>query len=148
MVECQLETHSNKMVTFKFDTEGDSPEDIADYMVINSTLVCPWICMYSIFCVNGAVTVCFVQVEEDFVLESEKEKFVEDLRAIVKKALEILHTHSQVCFNLVTLVFLFLLSTFFTFMLKQYRVSCSQCNSALEIPIGKKLFSPSNIEAT
>lgn len=34
MVECQLETHSNKMVTFKFDIEGDAPEDIADYMVI------------------------------------------------------------------------------------------------------------------
>lgn len=33
MVECQLETHSNKMVTFKFDIEGDAPEDIAEYMV-------------------------------------------------------------------------------------------------------------------
>ena len=33
MVECQLETHTNKMVTFKFDAEGDAPEDIADYMV-------------------------------------------------------------------------------------------------------------------
>ncbi|KAJ8362798.1 hypothetical protein SKAU_G00116290 [Synaphobranchus kaupii] len=66
MVECQLETHSNKMVTFKFDPEGDTPEDIADYMV-----------------------------EEDFVLESEKEMFVEDLRAIVKRALEILHTQPQ-----------------------------------------------------
>ncbi|KAI1892201.1 hypothetical protein AGOR_G00130880 [Albula goreensis] len=66
MVECQLETHSNKMVTFKFDPEGDTPEDIADYMV-----------------------------EEDFVLESEKEKFVEELRAIVKRALEILHTQPQ-----------------------------------------------------
>ncbi|KAI4874368.1 hypothetical protein NFI96_017464 [Prochilodus magdalenae] len=66
LVECQLETHSNKMVTFKFDIEGDAPEDIADYMV-----------------------------EEDFVLESEKEKFVEDLRAIVKKAQEILSTQSQ-----------------------------------------------------
>ncbi|KPP67515.1 serine/threonine-protein kinase WNK3-like [Scleropages formosus] len=32
MVECQLETHNNKLVTFKFDTEGDAPEDIADYM--------------------------------------------------------------------------------------------------------------------
>lgn len=42
MVECQLETHSNKMVTFKFDTEGDAPEDIADYMVGSScsTIVC------------------------------------------------------------------------------------------------------------
>ncbi|XP_060750946.1 serine/threonine-protein kinase WNK3 isoform X7 [Tachysurus vachellii] len=66
MVECQLETHSNKMVTFKFDIEEDAPEDIADYMV-----------------------------EEDFVLESEKERFVEDLRAIVKKAQEILSTQSK-----------------------------------------------------
>ncbi|XP_078144228.1 uncharacterized protein wnk3 isoform X2 [Centroberyx gerrardi] len=66
MVECQLETHSNKMVTFKFDIEGDAPEDIADYMV-----------------------------EEDFVLELEKEKFVEELRAIVKNAQEILQTHLQ-----------------------------------------------------
>ncbi|XP_052397231.1 serine/threonine-protein kinase WNK3 isoform X4 [Carassius gibelio] len=66
MVECQLETHSNKMVTFKFDIEGDAPEDIADYMV-----------------------------EEDFVLEPEKEKFVEELRTIVKKAQGILSTHSQ-----------------------------------------------------
>ncbi|XP_047662958.1 serine/threonine-protein kinase WNK3 isoform X2 [Tachysurus fulvidraco] len=66
MVECQLETHSNKMVTFKFDIEEDAPEDIADYMV-----------------------------EEDFVLDSEKEKFVEDLRAIVKKAQEILSTQSK-----------------------------------------------------
>ncbi|CAB1336749.1 unnamed protein product [Coregonus sp. 'balchen'] len=70
MVECQLETHSNKMVTFKFDTEGDAPEDIADYMV-----------------------------EEDFVLESEKDTFVEDLRSIVKRAQEILLTHQQVWFE-------------------------------------------------
>nr|XP_057941113.1 serine/threonine-protein kinase WNK3 [Doryrhamphus excisus] len=65
MVECQLETHSNKMVTFKFDMEGDAPEDIADYMV-----------------------------EEVFVLDVEKEMFVEDLRAIVEKAQEILQTHT------------------------------------------------------
>ncbi|XP_058391893.1 serine/threonine-protein kinase WNK3 isoform X1 [Diceros bicornis minor] len=65
MVECQLETHNNKMVTFKFDVDGDAPEDIADYMV-----------------------------EDNFVLESEKEKFVEELRAIVGQALEILHVHS------------------------------------------------------
>lgn len=36
-------------------------------------------------------------MEEDFVLDIEKEKFVEELRAIVKKAHEILQTHSQVC---------------------------------------------------
>ncbi|ELV11987.1 Serine/threonine-protein kinase WNK3 [Tupaia chinensis] len=65
MVECQLETHNNKMVTFKFDVDGDAPEDISDYMV-----------------------------EDNFVLESEKEKFVEELRAIVVQAQEILHVNS------------------------------------------------------
>ncbi|XP_014390808.1 PREDICTED: serine/threonine-protein kinase WNK3 [Myotis brandtii] len=65
MVECQLETHNNKMVTFKFDVDGDAPEDIADYMV-----------------------------EDNFVLDSEKEKFVEELRTIVGQAQEILHVHS------------------------------------------------------
>nr|XP_012638177.1 serine/threonine-protein kinase WNK3 isoform X2 [Microcebus murinus] len=67
MVECQLETHNNKMVTFKFDVDGDAPEDIADYMV-----------------------------EDNFVLESEKEKFVGELRTIVGQAQEILHVHSAV----------------------------------------------------
>ncbi|XP_073496141.1 serine/threonine-protein kinase WNK3 isoform X2 [Phyllobates terribilis] len=63
MVECQLETHNNKMVTFKFDADGDAPEDIALYMV-----------------------------EDDFVLEAEKEKFVEELKLIVTQAQEILST--------------------------------------------------------
>uniref|UniRef100_A0A8D0HVL6 Serine/threonine-protein kinase WNK3 n=1 Tax=Sphenodon punctatus TaxID=8508 RepID=A0A8D0HVL6_SPHPU len=62
-VECQLETHNNKMVTFKFDVDGDAPEDIVDYMV-----------------------------EDNFVLEGEKEKFVEELRAIVNQAQEILRS--------------------------------------------------------
>ncbi|XP_061759413.1 serine/threonine-protein kinase WNK3 isoform X2 [Nerophis ophidion] len=65
MVECQLETHSNKMVTFKFDIEGDAPEDIADYMV-----------------------------EEVFVLDVEKETFVNELKAIVEKAQDILQKHT------------------------------------------------------
>lgn len=33
MVECHLETHNHKMVTFKFDLDGDAPEEIATYMV-------------------------------------------------------------------------------------------------------------------
>lgn len=37
-----------------------------------------------------------MQVEEDFVLDVEKETFVEELRAIVKKAHEMLQTHSEV----------------------------------------------------
>ncbi|XP_072287046.1 serine/threonine-protein kinase WNK3 isoform X2 [Pyxicephalus adspersus] len=63
MVECQLETHNNKMVTFKFDADGDAPEDIALYMV-----------------------------EDDFVLEAEKDKFVEELKLIVTQAQDILRT--------------------------------------------------------
>lgn len=32
-MECQLQTHNDKMVTFKFDLDGDNPEDIAAVMV-------------------------------------------------------------------------------------------------------------------
>lgn len=49
MVECQLETHSNKMVTFKFDIEGDAPEDIADYMV-GCSHICTICCVYTTIC--------------------------------------------------------------------------------------------------
>ncbi|XP_063289543.1 serine/threonine-protein kinase WNK3 [Pelobates fuscus] len=63
MVECQLETHNNKMVTFKFDADGDAPEDIALYMV-----------------------------EDDFVLEGEKDKFVDELKIIISQAQEILRS--------------------------------------------------------
>lgn len=33
VVECQLQTHDSKMVTFKFDLDGDNPEDIAAVMI-------------------------------------------------------------------------------------------------------------------
>lgn len=33
VVECQLQTHNSKMVTFRFDLDGDSPEEIAAAMV-------------------------------------------------------------------------------------------------------------------
>ncbi|XP_061701286.1 serine/threonine-protein kinase WNK4 isoform X2 [Syngnathoides biaculeatus] len=33
VVECQLITHDGKMVTFKFDLDGDNPEDIASVML-------------------------------------------------------------------------------------------------------------------
>ncbi|XP_043935225.1 serine/threonine-protein kinase WNK3 [Protopterus annectens] len=65
MVECQLETHDNKTVTFRFDAEGDAPEDIAYYMV-----------------------------EDNYVQEMEKEKFVEELKVVVSNALEILQSLS------------------------------------------------------
>nr|XP_020442362.1 serine/threonine-protein kinase WNK2-like isoform X3 [Monopterus albus] len=62
MVECQLETHNHKMVTFKFDLDGDAPEEIATYMV-----------------------------ENGFILLLEKEVFIDQLKDIVDKAEDMLH---------------------------------------------------------
>ncbi|XP_017904152.1 PREDICTED: serine/threonine-protein kinase WNK1 isoform X10 [Capra hircus] len=61
VVECQLETHNRKMVTFKFDLDGDNPEEIATIMVNN-----------------------------DFILALERDAFVEQVREIIEKADEML----------------------------------------------------------
>ncbi|XP_054902090.1 serine/threonine-protein kinase WNK2 isoform X4 [Poeciliopsis prolifica] len=66
MVECQLETHNHKMVTFKFDLDGDAPEEIATYMVDN-----------------------------DFILPLEKEIFIEQLKDIVDKAEDMLSEDTE-----------------------------------------------------
>ncbi|KAM9855704.1 serine/threonine-protein kinase WNK2 [Aulostomus maculatus] len=66
MVECQLETHNHKMVTFKFDLDGDAPEEIATYMV-----------------------------ENDFILPLEKEVFIEQLKDIVDKAEDMLSEDAE-----------------------------------------------------
>ncbi|XP_042264902.1 serine/threonine-protein kinase WNK2-like isoform X7 [Thunnus maccoyii] len=66
MVECQLETHNHKMVTFKFDLDGDAPEEIATYMV-----------------------------ENDFILPLEKEVFIEQLKDIVDKAMDMLSEDTE-----------------------------------------------------
>ncbi|XP_030076795.1 serine/threonine-protein kinase WNK4 [Microcaecilia unicolor] len=39
VVECQLQTFNSKMVTFKFDLDGDNPEDIAAVMVNNEFIL-------------------------------------------------------------------------------------------------------------
>ncbi|XP_049600450.1 serine/threonine-protein kinase WNK4 isoform X3 [Syngnathus scovelli] len=39
VVECQLRTHDNKMVTFKFDLDGDNPEDIASVMLLRDFIL-------------------------------------------------------------------------------------------------------------
>ncbi|XP_026771512.3 serine/threonine-protein kinase WNK4 isoform X2 [Pangasianodon hypophthalmus] len=57
VVECQLQTHNDKMVTFKFDLDGDNPEDIAAVMVRN-----------------------------EFILPSERDGFIHRIRDIIKKA--------------------------------------------------------------
>ncbi|XP_068775110.1 serine/threonine-protein kinase WNK4 isoform X2 [Struthio camelus] len=56
VVECQLQTYNDKMVTFKFDLDGDSPEEIAAVMVRN-----------------------------EFILESEQEGFIHRLRDIIHR---------------------------------------------------------------
>ncbi|XP_071072687.1 serine/threonine-protein kinase WNK2 [Dasypus novemcinctus] len=61
MVECQLETHNHKMVTFKFDLDGDAPDEIATYMV-----------------------------EHDFILQAEKETFIEQMKDVMDKAEDLL----------------------------------------------------------
>ncbi|GAA6214546.1 serine/threonine-protein kinase WNK4 isoform X2 [Lates japonicus] len=65
VVECQLQTHNDKMVTFKFDLDGDNPEDIAAVMVHN-----------------------------EFILPSEKEGFIHRMGDIIKRA-EALMTKDQ-----------------------------------------------------
>ncbi|MEE6478087.1 hypothetical protein FKM82_011728 [Ascaphus truei] len=61
VVECQLETHNRKMVTFKFDLDGDNPEEIATIMVQN-----------------------------EFILAIERDSFVDQVREIIEKADEML----------------------------------------------------------
>ncbi|XP_008435521.1 serine/threonine-protein kinase WNK4 isoform X2 [Poecilia reticulata] len=57
VVECQLQTHNDKMVTFKFDLDGDNPEDIAAVMI-----------------------------RSEFILPSEKEGFIHRMGDIIKRA--------------------------------------------------------------
>uniref|UniRef100_A0A8C1WCY2 Serine/threonine-protein kinase WNK4 n=1 Tax=Cyprinus carpio TaxID=7962 RepID=A0A8C1WCY2_CYPCA len=57
VVECQLQTHNSKMVTFKFDLDGDNPEDIAAVMVHN-----------------------------EFILPGEREGFIHRMRDIICRA--------------------------------------------------------------
>ncbi|XP_063356702.1 serine/threonine-protein kinase WNK1 isoform X15 [Pelmatolapia mariae] len=57
VAECQLETHNRKMVTFRFDLDGDNPEEIAQIMV-----------------------------ESEFILESERESFIEQVREVIENA--------------------------------------------------------------
>ncbi|XP_028268058.1 serine/threonine-protein kinase WNK4-like isoform X2 [Parambassis ranga] len=62
VVECQLQTHDNKMVAFKFDLDGDNPEDIASVMI-----------------------------HRDFILRSEQEGFVLRMYDIIKRAESMMH---------------------------------------------------------
>lgn len=98
MVECQLETHNHKMVTFKFDLDGDAPEEIATYMVsVISVAVFVYplsnIYIYDIIS-NIFKTVC-LQVENGFILMLEKEVFIDQLKDIVDKAEDMLNEDTE-----------------------------------------------------
>ncbi|XP_032628638.1 serine/threonine-protein kinase WNK4 isoform X4 [Chelonoidis abingdonii] len=56
VVECQLQTYNNKMVTFKFDLDGDNPEEIAAVMVNN-----------------------------EFILQSEQDSFIRRIQDIIQR---------------------------------------------------------------
>ncbi|KAJ1110347.1 hypothetical protein NDU88_007700 [Pleurodeles waltl] len=66
MVECQLETHNHKMVTFKFDLDGDAPDEIATYMV-----------------------------ENEFILQIEREIFIEQMKDVIDKADDMLNEDTE-----------------------------------------------------
>ncbi|XP_078517738.1 serine/threonine-protein kinase WNK2 [Lissotriton helveticus] len=66
MVECQLETHNHKMVTFKFDLDGDAPDEIATYMVDN-----------------------------EFILQIEREIFIEQMKDVIDKADDMLNEDTE-----------------------------------------------------
>ncbi|XP_054615006.1 serine/threonine-protein kinase WNK4-like isoform X2 [Dunckerocampus dactyliophorus] len=65
VVECQLTTHDSKMVTFKFDLDGDDPEDIASVMT-----------------------------HRDFILPSETEEFIQRMYDIINRAESMIHQHA------------------------------------------------------
>ncbi|KAM6333768.1 serine/threonine-protein kinase WNK4 isoform 3-T3 [Alca torda] len=80
VVECQLQTYNNKMVTFKFDLDGDNPEEIAAVMVSAGR-------------VRGGVLparpgtdwpLC-PQVHNEFILKSERDGFIHRIRDIIHR---------------------------------------------------------------
>ncbi|KAJ1136027.1 hypothetical protein NDU88_002453 [Pleurodeles waltl] len=66
VVECQLQTYNNKMVTFKFDLDGDNPEEIAAVMV-----------------------------NSEFIMKSEQESFTNRIRDIIHRVETLLQKHAQ-----------------------------------------------------
>ncbi|KAL8175764.1 UNVERIFIED_CONTAM: hypothetical protein K2H54_007243 [Gekko kuhli] len=66
VVECQLQTYNNKMVTFKFDLDGDSAEEIASVMVA-----------------------------KEFILKSEQEGFIRRIHDIIQRVETLLRKEGE-----------------------------------------------------
>ncbi|NXV49233.1 WNK4 kinase, partial [Uria aalge] len=80
VVECQLQTYNNKMVTFKFDLDGDNPEEIAAVMVSAGRArggVLP--------ARPGADRPLCPQVHNEFILKSERDGFIHRIRDIIHR---------------------------------------------------------------
>lgn len=84
------------MVTFKFDLDGDAPEEIATYMVSSAcnSLQCLSSLVIVIAWFNFFKTVC-LQVENGFILLLEKEIFIDQLKDIVDKAEDVLNEETE-----------------------------------------------------
>ncbi|KAF0041235.1 hypothetical protein F2P81_007133 [Scophthalmus maximus] len=80
VAECQLETHNRKMVTFKFDLDGDNPEEIAQIMVVKICKFLPVDMYRNINCYNKH------NVESEFILECERDSFIEQVREVIEMA--------------------------------------------------------------
>lgn len=81
------------MVTFKFDLDGDAPEEIATYMVnpdlYNLDFVFNHFLIFTLL--FNILTTAYLQVENGFILMLEKEIFIDQLKDIVDKAEDMLN---------------------------------------------------------
>lgn len=82
VVECQLQTHNSKMVTFKFDLDGDNPEDIASVMVSPDGRSAGRFLSLSFISSQR----CCPQIHRDFILPSEREGFILRMYDIIQRA--------------------------------------------------------------
>lgn len=87
VVECQLQTHNNKMVTFKFDLDGDNPEDIASVMVRAAGQSERRVAE------DGGADCSCAQIHRDFILPSEREGFILRMYDIIQRAESMMHQH-------------------------------------------------------
>lgn len=84
LVECQLQTHDSKVVTFKFDLDGDSPDDIASVMVRSAagTGVLPGVLPSP----SPDAAHLRLQVHRDFILPAERGGFIVRMNDIIQRA--------------------------------------------------------------
>lgn len=78
------------MVTFKFDLDGDAPEEIATYMVSSRRKSHPLL-IFDEYLNLSLTSSNRLQVENGFILLLEREIFIDQLKDIVDKAEDMLN---------------------------------------------------------